>query len=108
MRIKLGAKTSLNTAIALKEILSIGINWQDIEQSDRVQKGIEVKLRFSMGKSIFVFYVQAVVFTYVNVIHCSLCVFFGLLYIHSNIMMTQNKAVNRFFYNFLLVVVRRS
>jgi hypothetical protein len=34
---------------------------------------IDVKLRFSMGKSIFVFYVQAVVFTYVSVIHCSLC-----------------------------------
>ena len=59
--------------MALKEILSIGINWQDIEQANE-EKGIEVKLRFSMGKSIFVFYVQAVVFTYVNVIHCSLCV----------------------------------
>lgn len=58
--------------MALKEILSIGINWQDIEQANE-EKGIEVKLRFSMGKSIFVFYVQAVVFTYVNVIHCPVC-----------------------------------
>jgi len=72
MKKKLRAKTSLNIAMALKEILSIGINWQDIEQATE-EKGIEVKLRFSMGKSIFVFYVQAVVFTYVNVIHCPVC-----------------------------------